>query len=296
MRWYDIALAILVVFIWGVNFVAIKISVHEFPALFTLVLRFMLVTLITLPWIFRMKMKDVPGLLLLAAVNCVAYMGILFIGMQDVSANETVILIQLQVPISVVLAHFFFKDRLNFRMVIGIVIAFVGVVVTIGIPDRVGTAEGVGLVVISAFFWGVASLLMRKLKHIHPMTLNGSQTMFAILPMYLLCLLENPDATRSLLSASWEGYGAVIFTSVFSSVIAYTIWMYLLGKYRVNQITPFTLIEPAFGVAAGVLILNEAFFPHMAIGAVICAVGLYLVVRDKRAAKTLESVEAELPA
>lgn len=294
MRWYDRAFALLVVFIWGVNFVAIRMSVQDIPPLLTLMIRFMLVAAISLPWILRLRVSDVPMLFLLGLVNGIGYTAVLFIGMQGVSASETVILVQLQVPISIVLAHLVFKDQLNKRMILGVVIAFIGVIITIGLPSRLGTAESVACIVIATFFWAIATLLMRKMKSIHPMTLNGSQALFAILPLYVLTVIHTPDAMTYLVMAHWQAFAAIGFTALFSSLVAYTLWMYLLGKYRVNQVTPYTLIEPIFGVMAGVIVLSEPFFPHMAVGALVCAVGLYLVVCEKRSKNNAKQLRADL--
>lgn len=282
MRWTDVGIAVFVVMIWGVNFVSIRVGVSEFPPFFLLVLRFIIVSLLTLPWLIRFKVSDLPLLLLLALINGVGYFALVFLAMKGLSASEAVILVQLQVPISVVLAHFFHKDRMSWPMVLGILIALVGVIVTVGMPRHFGTIESVALLLISALFWACGSLLMRRMKHIHPFTINGTLCLFALLPMYGLSLYLEPHAAHSLLTANWKGWVALGFTSLLSSIVAYSLWMYLLGKYRINQVTPITLIEPAFGVLAGVVLLGEPLFPHTIIGALICVGGVYLVFRNQK--------------
>jgi O-acetylserine/cysteine efflux transporter len=82
----------------------------------------------------------------------------------------------------------------------------------------------------------------------------------------------------AIASSTVGDWSALLFLAVCGFVIAYSIWYRLLSRYRVDQVTPFTLLMPFFGVLAGALLLGERVTGwEMAGGAVIMA-GLAAIV------------------
>ena len=61
-------------------------------------------------------------------------------------------------------------------------------------------------------------------------------------------------------------------------VLAYTIWYGLLTRYRVDQVTPISLLMPVVGVISGVLMLGETLTIAEVIGGAIVMAGLAVVV------------------
>ena len=57
------------------------------------------------------------------------------------------------------------------------------------------------------------------------------------------------------------------------------IWYHLLGRFRVDQVTPFLLLMPPLGVMAGAVFLGEHISLPVILGAAVIIAGLAVIVR-----------------
>ena len=132
----DTATALLVVFLWGLNFVAGKLALAELPPFALTTIRFSVAGLLLAP-LFRARLEQIPRLAILAATLGVGHFALLFVGLRDADAGSAAVTIQLGVPFSVLLAWAWFGDRPDRRCVIGMALAFAGVALLAGAPGRV---------------------------------------------------------------------------------------------------------------------------------------------------------------
>jgi len=118
--------AFFVCLIWGVNFAVMKIGLEQLdPFIFGLV-RFSIVLLLLLPWL-----KIIPGAMLKLFIlgNLIGgfQFALVFLGMDmtdHVSAMSVVV--QMNIPITLILAHFFLSERMSYWRTGGVIVSFVG--------------------------------------------------------------------------------------------------------------------------------------------------------------------------
>ena len=93
------------------------------------------------------------------------------------------------------------------------------------------------------------------------------------------------------MTAGWRGYGAVAYMAVVSTIAVYGMWYYLLGKYPLSQVVPYTLVAPLAGVLGGTMILGEELTEMMALGAAATLAGVAIIVfSSTRMEETMEPV------
>ncbi len=279
MKPFDIALAVLVCALWGINFVAVKVGVTYVPPIFFMGIRFAMVAILLFPWVLRMPRQNMRMMWVLALTMGV-YFGILFIGMKGVPAGEAAIIIQLQVPFAALMAMYFFSEHLNHRSLMGMLVAFVGVVVTVGIPKAWGGMLPVALVLISAAIWGLYNNQMKMVPKMHPFALNGFVALVTF-PLFFLVSVSTEHPSLKLLHLPWSAYAGVLYTVFVSTLLCYSAWYYLVGKYPVQKVMPFVLLEPAFSMVASNVATGEVIALHTLIGGLICAVGLALIILQR---------------
>src|SRR5437899_11734309 len=100
----DILLMVLAQALWGANFAVTKMGVSHWPPLFFVSLRLGLVALLLVPLVGLPKRQHLPALLRLCFILGVVHWGTLFTGLTLTDAATTSIIIQIQVPISALLA------------------------------------------------------------------------------------------------------------------------------------------------------------------------------------------------
>ena len=277
MRPLDVALAVLVAGIWGFNFVAAKAGVTQLPPLFLLAIRFALAALILVPLV-RFPRQHLWPIYGVSVTMAMLHFGLLFFALKELDAGAAAITVQLTVPFSAILAWIFFEDRLGWRGLFGMLMAFTGVVLIAG-EARGGDAWISLFVVIgSALAFAVASIQIKRMAGVDPMSLNAWLTLFAAPQMLLASFLLEDGQLAALAAADWQAYGSILYVAIIASIVGHGLWYHLLGRYQVNQITPFTFLVPAIGVLSGAAVFGEPLTWRIIAGCLVTTVGVAIIV------------------
>lgn len=291
MRWdggvkpKDLLLALLVVVIWGFNFVAIHLGLANVPPLLFAAIRFAFVCL-ALPFVPRPRVawRDLAavGLLMLAGQFGFTYSSMA----AGLASGLTSLVVQAQSLFTVAIAAVVLKERPQRVQVLGMAVAFTGlVVVAVG---RSGATPLVGLLLAvgAAFCWGAGNVASRRCTGAQGLQLTVWSAAFAPVPLFLLSLLvDGPHAighaVAHLDSRAWL---STAYTVVLSTLVAYSIWNTLLARYQTANVVPFTLLVPVVGVFAGWAILGER--PNLAVlfGGLLLLLGVAVVILGPRLA------------
>ncbi|HSN72583.1 MAG TPA: DMT family transporter, partial [Steroidobacteraceae bacterium] len=149
-------------------------------------------------------------------------------------------------------------------------------------PRVVNYLDGLALVVLSTFVGALGLILIKQLRKIGAMQLQAwlAATSWPVL-FGVSALLETGqlDAVRN---ASWQAWGAVLFTSLAASLIGHSGMYYLIRRYPVTSVSPLTVLAPVFGVLFGVTLLGDRLTPRMILGGVLTLAGVVIVARRGR--------------
>ena len=141
--------------------------------------------------------------------------------------------------------------------------------------------------VASCFVASLGLIFVKRLKDIRPLELQAWIAIVGGPMLMLFSVVLEGGQMESVRLATWQGWAALFFTTVMSSLIAHTAWYYLVGRYPVTSLSPITLLSPLFGVFFGVTLLNDQLTPRMLIGGAVTLVGVFIVVmREKRLVDT----------
>ena len=273
--------------IWGMNLIASKIGVGQFPPIFFTSLRFGLLVVCLLP-LLRIHRGQMIYVVAGVVLTGPAAFALLFTGLYLTKDASTVaIATQLGVPFSTLMSVWLLGEKIRWRRILGIVLAFAGVVV-IGFDPRVfAYLEGLALVVLSCAVSSLGLIFIKKMKNIPALQL---QAWIAVIggPMLLLVSLAlESNQWTAVQNADWRGWSALLFTTVLSSLVAHTGWYYLVSRYPVTSLAPITLLSPLFGVFFGVTLLGDQMTARMLLGGAITLIGVFIVVmREKRLVDT----------
>ena len=271
----DTAAALLVVLLWGLNFVAGKLALAELPPLLLTSIRFSAVALLLAP-VFRPRLVQLPRLALLAMTLGVGHFALLFVGLRDADAGSAAVTVQLGVPFSVLLAWACFGDRPDRRSVIGMALAFAGVALLAGGLGRARLAP-LALIAVSIFLWAVSNILIKRLGDIPPLVINAWASALAAPMVLALSLGFERGQWAAVTTAGWPAWAGVAFTALGSSVVAYTLWYRLLARHAVSLVVPFTLLGPVIGFVAGGLALGETVTRSKVVGGLLTVIGVAVI-------------------
>ncbi|WP_392565183.1 EamA family transporter [Utexia brackfieldae] len=282
MPFSSYCLALLVVIIWAYNNIAVKMGVGEIPPMFLITLRFLVVAILVVPFT-RIKRDQIKTLVLLAFTFGFIHFAFLFTGLSYANAGISAILVQLGTPFAIIMACFLLKEPLKMKQIVGIVISFIGIVVLSGSPEM-PSVKAIILLLISAMGWALTNIIVKKqATQIAPLTLTGWLSLFAIPIVGLASFIFESNQFESIQQATWKGWNAVLFSAIASSIVAYSIWYWLLRKYPINSVVPFSLLSPVFAVFFGAFMLGESLDGAKLVGALLVVAGIFFAIIDIKA-------------
>jgi O-acetylserine/cysteine efflux transporter len=278
MKARDISLAVCPPIFWVIGLTAAKPAVAHFPPIFMMTMVYAL-TAVALFWTRKPRRTQLWAIFVIAAIGSAIQNAFLFTGLTQLPASTAMLVVQTQVPFAVLAAWVIGKEHLSLGRWIGIVIAFAGVALVIGAPEASSAYLSLAFVVLAGLLWAVSQAMIRVYARDDGPTLTVALCLFATPQSLILSLLLEDGQVQSLQTASLESWTAFGMMVLFGYIFAYIIWYYLLSRFRVDQVTPFLLLMPPLGVAAGALFLGETISLSVVIGAAVIIAGLAVIVR-----------------
>jgi O-acetylserine/cysteine efflux transporter len=278
-------LALLLVTVWGVNFVAIRWGVDEVPPLLLSALRFVLAAV---PAIFFIRPPRVPlgTLVSYGLVVGALQFGLLFVAIKlGMPAGLSSVVMQLQAFFTIGLAVLLLGERPRASQLFGALTAFGGIGV-IGV-ERFQDAALVPLLMTvgAAFFWGAGNIIAKRTAGgVDMLSFVVWSSLVPPIPLYLASLLiEGPGAvTSAIANVTWLGGASLLFIAYASTVFGYGVWNFLLSRYPANAVAPFSLLVPVTGIGSAALLLGETVSALEIAGSGLVFLGLMVNVFGSR--------------
>jgi O-acetylserine/cysteine efflux transporter len=190
----DALLALAIVFVWGTNFVVIRLGLDVLPPLFFATLRFCFVFV---PAAFFLKRPNVPwaNLVIYGVAIGLFQFGMLFIAMKGhISPGLASLVVQMQVFFTIGLAMLRTGEKLAAHRLIAFALALAGMGVIAAHNGQGATLGGVALVLVAAMGWAFGNQASREAGKVNMLAYVVWAAMFSIPPLAILSLaLEGPS-------------------------------------------------------------------------------------------------------
>ena len=287
LSWRDALLALAVVFVWGTNFVVIRLGLNALPPLFFATLRFIFV--FAPAFLFLPRPQVSWGNLAVYGI-CIGLLqfGLLFIAMKgQISPGLASLVIQMQVFFTIALAMWRTGERIKPHQMAAFALAIAGMGV-IALHNGQGTTIlGVILVLGAGLGWALGNQAGREAGRVNMLAYVVWAAMFSVPPLLILSLvMEGPAAIiQGIHQATLTTWAAVLWQSVGNTMFGYACWAWLLSRYPAATVAPLSLLVPIFGFAASATILGEPL-PSWKIGAtllIMAGLAVNLLWRPRKA-------------
>jgi drug/metabolite transporter (DMT)-like permease len=269
--------ALLVVTIWGTNFVFMKASLQEFDVGTFVFLRYL--GMLVLSWLIvylsrRMKSdkavkptkvkisrKDFGRLALAGILGFSLYIPLSSVGLNYTTAFSTALLLGTSPLFASILLWLLRMEKVYSIQWVAMLIALAGVFIFVFDKLQVGIASaslGDLLSLAAAFFWAAYNVASKPLLNRYPATELTAYTLtIGSVPILLLTapFLFGQDWSRVSL-AGWGGLGWATFFPVY---FAWTVWSWANRKVGVSRTTVFMYLVPIIGGATSWVLLGEEF-------------------------------------
>ena len=281
--------------IWGTTFVGIRVAIETIPTLLVSGLRFIAAGLILLfiagltgarfprraeEW----RAQIVSGILMTAAGNT------LVVYAEHELTSGLAALLAATIPIWMALMEGILGlSTLTRRKVAGLALGFggVGVLVApaIGRPDLSWPFFlAVGAMQLNAICWNSGSLYSRR----HPASSDPManavvQMLAGGLVVTALAFVTGQGPRLAMFSV--RSTFALLYLTIFGSVIAYTAYNYALSKISAGRVSSYAYVNPIVAVVVGALVLNEPVTMRMICAMLVILAGVAVIQRGREKAR-----------
>ena len=262
----DWAKALVVVVVWGLNFVVMKWGLATLSPLVLCALRFLAASLPFLLFVRPPRHLSWGVMAAYGLVQGVGQFGLLFTGMQlGMPAGMSSVVLQTQAFITMLMAAALLGETPHRWQWLGLCIA-IGGLVFIGAAHGDGasgmTLAGFLLTVGAAAMWAGSNLLTRVAARqgpYEPVSFIVWSSVFPIVPLLLLaCVVDGSEAVvQQLRGLGRRELGVVAYLALLSTLLGYGLWTRLLQRYAASIVAPLSLLVPVVGLLSAMLLLGE---------------------------------------
>jgi drug/metabolite transporter (DMT)-like permease len=271
---------------WGSNIVIGSILVHEFPTMLLSALRLTAtsVCLFTYAWGTRklgsLNRRDFILLIPLAVVGTLFNQAAFFTALETIDATTAALILSLA-PITIaMLARVFLKEPITIRMVIGSVVAIIGIFFVVGKSDGITLSIGILYMFLAMLTFSISVIIMRKLtERIDPFTATVYSTVMGWGMVIPVALIKEPLNQVSPHLWAWL---LLIATSVVTQGVCSLIWNMQIIRVGAGKASIFLNLQPFVAMIVGFLLLGTPVTLVQIIGAMLIVGGVVLATLQKR--------------
>jgi len=291
-----------VCFVWGTTYLAIRVAIETIPPLLLTGIRFTVAGLVLLAIgaLRGEKLPRSPRIYLHAVIVgimliCIGNFAVVW-AEQWVPSGMAALLVA-TAPFWAAFIEFFREhESVGLQRGAGMLLGFIGVALLVT-PGGAGGAWdvhfllGAAAIQFGCLAWQYGSIHGKhELKSISPLMSSTLQMLAGglILDVAGVVAGEVPRFhvnTRTLL--------ALIYLTVFGSIIAYSAYVYALSKIRATNVSLYAYVNPVVAVILGWLILNEQLTPMSFVAMIVILGGVALVQSARSSSPAVTTVPQE---
>ena len=256
----EFAVLFLVCLIWGLHFIVMKVTVGEAAdPLFYAALRMSIVAVIMLPWLKWHKGLMWPILGAGLSYGALNY-AFMFPALGLTTASAAAITIELYVPFSIILSVLVFKDKIGPYKILGILLAFTGVIIIAAAKPHQAAGPyflwGIILMVGAAMSEAIGAVLVKLVKGVGPLQLLAWFAVIGSAVLWPLSVILEDNQLEAFAPENRKTFLlALAYSALLVSIVAHGSYYWLLQKLpiyivivnKANSIKTLVLLPKSIG-------------------------------------------------
>lgn len=286
----DLSLIVLVCLIWGFNFIAAAQGMQHFSPLVFMVLRFLAVLVVMLPFL-RLPPVGQWGRLAFVCLAIGAVHFTTFFWAISLSKDLTSIAIvqQTYIPISVLLAMSFLGEQVGWRTLVAISVSFTGLVVLSFDPLIFSQLDVLLIALFAAAAQALGSVFMRGIKGVGALNFQAWTALLSLPVLIIASLSLESGQLEAIQTASWLDWASVSYSGLISSIVGYGLLFLLVQRHPVSTVMPYMLLMPLFAILFGILIWGDRPGLKLLIGGSLVLAGILFISLRQSVKVTLKA-------
>ena len=271
--------------LWSAAFAVAKGAVIDCPPLLLLTGRFLVAGVLILgiaairrtPW--TLSRRDLFFFAIVGIANQALYLGLGYIGLQEISAGLSTLIASSNPILIAILAVFLLGEEMTWRKVVGLLLGFGGVAFIVSHRLALGgdSLRGILFTVGGLLALVGGTLIFKLFAPKDGLWIgNGVQSLAAGLASLPFALTF--ESVGDIIP-TWRLLASVLYLGIAVSIFAFLLWFYILKASGATAASSYHFLMPPLGMLFGWLMLGEHVSPLDLLGIVPVVLGIYLVTR-----------------
>lgn len=288
---------------WSTTWQAIRLCLQGYPPLLGAALRFLFATalLIVIHLVVSSRQRrrtadEPPGhatsatasLIVgrrehLALVGAGLFNGLgyacVYLAEQTLSGGTTAVLCATSPIFTLILARILGLEALLLRRLAGMAIGLGGIALLFLDGVRLSREHFQAMLLVlcaAAFMWPLYGALLKRYAHeLSPLVSTTYFLFYTALILLVLSLLRG-EPMPQLATAPWQAHAGLLYLTVIGSVLAWTVFLWLLKRLDLSVVSTIGLLQPLVALGIDLLLHEAQLLPRGYLGAALVVIGMGL--------------------
>ncbi len=231
--------------------------------------------------IIKIEREDWSKVLLLGLLNIPLNQFMFLMAVKMTTAPNVSLAYALTPAFVLILAISFFGEKINFKKIIGVVIAFFGTVFILferGIDLTSDNFWGFIIVLTASFCYALYTIVGRdfsiKYGPIYSMGITMVTGFILYIPIFFIT-----DVPFELTQISTVNWLQILYLGVITSGFGYALWYIILTMKEASKVAVFNNLQPVFTTILSIIIFGQVLTLPFAIGGILIIIGVLITQR-----------------
>lgn len=282
-RWTALLALLALAFIWGYNWVQMKIAVQYAPPFQFAALRITLGALsllLALAWLRKpLRPKEITATFWAGVLQIAGVYGFATWALVSGGAGRTSVLVYMMPLWTLLFAWLFLRERVRGLQWGAIALSITGLLLILDLQHLHGTIASKVLALLAGICWAGGTVIAKRVRQTVTLDLLSFTTWQMIagaVPLILAALLAALFAPSAPIVWSSPFIFALVYNVIPGTAIATLLWLYVLNRMSAGTAGLGLLLNPIVGVLAAWVQLGEQPKPIEAAGMAVIAIALAL--------------------
>lgn len=274
--------------IWGATGPIMKQTLVFVPVFSLAFIRFGIASLILFPFVIKklsVNKKDLPLIIICSLLGVTLNISLFFFGLTLTSAINAGIIIASTPILTLIFSHFLLNEALRKNLLVGGFFGILGIstIIATDILNHGLSLSPIGdLLILSAILTFIFyEILSKKLfKTYNAFTLTFYSFLIGALTFFPASILEFKSNPLWISNITNEAILGIIYGTLFSSLSAYSLWLYGLSKMQASRVGFFFYLDPVAATITAIIVLSEKITIPFVFGAIFIFLGLFIAEQN----------------
>jgi len=279
----DLALILVICVVWAGNFIAAAQGMRHFSPFLFMILRFLLVLALLAPFLRLPPRGQWPRLIGVCLSIGGLHFALMFWALsRSADISSVAIVQQTYIPISVLLAMGLMHERVGWKTLAAVLVAFLGVLVVGFDPLVLQQTDVLAIALASAAFQALGSIYQRGIRGVGVLSFQAWTAVISLPVLLAATLLFEHGQLETIRSAQWSHWVAIGYSAVLASIVGHGLFFLLVQRHPVSSVMPYLQLTPVLAVVFGIVVWGDRPGGRLLIGGALVIAGILFITLRAR--------------